>query len=74
MIWAMAGMVRAEYWVFGAGLMVVALIVNRVNTRKLGLAIGWAFPRLLYMKYLLDYTGNPIYPIYWNFMGNAAGA
>ena len=74
MIWAMAGMVRAEYWVFGAGLMVAALIIDRVNTRKLGLAIGRAFPSLLYMKYLMDYTGNPIYPIYWNFMGNAAGA
>jgi len=25
------------------------------------------------MKYLLDRTGNAIYPIYWNFLANAAG-
>jgi hypothetical protein len=73
LIWALAGMVRAEYWVFGAGLVVASFIVERASTRKIGLALGWGVPSLLYMKYLMDWTGNPIYPIYWNFMGNAAG-
>jgi hypothetical protein len=72
-LWALAGMVRAEYWLFGAGLVVASFFVQERNDRKLGLALGWAVPSLLYMKYLLDYTGNPIYPIYWNFLGNAAG-
>ena len=74
MIWALAGMVRAEYWLFGVGLVVAAFIVDKASTRKIGLAMGWGLPSLLYMKYLMGYTGNPIYPIYWNFMGNAAGA
>jgi len=26
------------------------------------------------MKVMLDHTGNPIYPVYWNFIANAAGA
>ena len=72
--WALAGMVRAEYWVLGAGLLGAIVLVEERNDRKLGAAVGWAIPSLLYMKFLLDKTGNPIYPVYWNFMGNAAGA
>ena len=73
-IWALAGMVRAEYWVIGAGLIFAAFLVEKGSIRKIGLAIGWGVPSLLYMKYMAGYTGNPIYPIYWNYMGNAAGA
>ena len=71
--YAIAGTVRAEYWIFGAGLMIVALIIDRSWDRKIALAMGWLLPSLAYAKYLLDWTGNPIYPVYWNFMGNAAG-
>ena len=35
--------------------------------------MGWALPTMAYMKYLLDKTGNAIYPVYWNFRGSAAG-
>lgn len=73
LVWAMAGMVRAEYWVFAAGLLFVALISRRYKEQRIPLAIGWAVPTLLYMKYMLDYTGNPIYPIYWNFLAGTAG-
>ena len=73
-IWTLAGMVRAEYWVIGAGLVFAAFLVEKGGIRKIGLAIGWGVPSLLYMKYMAGNTGNPIYPIYWNFMGNAAGA
>lgn len=71
--WGMAGMVRAEYWVFGAGLLVVAIISGLYHGKSLSLAIGWVIPSLLYMKYMLDYTGNPIYPIYWNYLAGTAG-
>ena len=71
--WALAGMVRAEYWVFGAGLLLVAVISRRYRDQRIPLALGWAVPTLLYMKYMLDYTGNPIYPIYWNFLAGTAG-
>jgi len=36
--------------------------------------IAWAVAILAYMKVLLDRTGNPIYPVYWNFLANAFGA
>ncbi|MFQ5921688.1 MAG: glycosyltransferase family 39 protein [Anaerolineales bacterium] len=72
-LWGLAGMVRAEYWVFGAGLVVVAFLLNKKNDWKIALGMGWAIPSLAYMKYLLDYTGNPIYPIYWNYLGGTAG-
>lgn len=72
-VWAMAGMVRAEYWVFGAALVGLAIVSGRYSKQKLQLAVGWAAPTLLYMKYMLNYTGNPIYPIYWNFLAGTAG-
>ncbi|MBI2846200.1 MAG: glycosyltransferase family 39 protein [Chloroflexi bacterium] len=73
-LWALAGMVRSEYWLFGFGLAMAAMLAKEDSHRKLALGLGWGIPSLLYMKYLLDYTGNPIYPFYWSFMGNAAGA
>ena len=72
-LWAMAGMVRAEYWVFGAALVGLTMVSGKYLKQRLPLAIGWAVPTLLYMKYMLDYTGNPIYPIYWNFLAGTAG-
>ena len=37
------------------------------------LIAGFTAVMLIYMKVLLDRTGNPIYPFYWNFFGVAAG-
>jgi hypothetical protein len=72
-LWAIAGMTRAEYWVFGFGLVVAALLAKGESHRKVPLALGWLVPTLAYAKFLLDRTGNPIYPIYWSFLGNAVG-
>jgi len=69
----LASLSRAEYWVFAIILMLVLLIFDKRNDKKLVLGISYFGPILLYLKYLLDKTGNAIYPIYWNFMGNAAG-
>jgi hypothetical protein len=74
MAWALAGMVRAEYWVFGAGLLVVALITERESNPRVGVGLGWGIPTILYMKYMLDSTGNAIYPVYWNYLAGTAGA
>ena len=73
LVWAMAGLVRAEYWVFGVGLVVIGVITEKENFRKLALSLGYAIPILIYMKYMLDKTGNAIYPIYWNFMAGTVG-
>ena len=72
-LWAMAGMVRAEYWVFGAGLVAVAIISRRHSRQITPLVVGWLIPSLAYMKYMAANTGNPIYPIYWNFLAGTAG-
>jgi hypothetical protein len=71
----MALLARAEYWVFSFGIFVVMLIVNRKagSNRKVSLAMGLFVPLLLYMKYLLDYTGNPIFPFYINYLTNIFG-
>ena len=73
LLWALAGLVRAEYWVFGAGLVAVSFITNKDTDKRMALALGWGIPILLYMKYMLDKTGNAIYPIYWNFMAGTVG-
>jgi len=70
---ALAAMSRAEAWLFSAGLLIAAMFSDKSSGRKTGLVIGWGVPILFYMKYLLDKTGNAIYPIYWNFLANAAG-
>jgi len=69
----LAGMVRAEYWLFGAGLVLAILIKERNFDRKVLVLLGYSIPCTFYLKYMLDYTGNPIYPIYWNFLGAVAG-
>lgn len=56
-----------------AGLVAAAMFSRETSHQKVGLALGWGVPILMYMKYLLDQTGNAIYPIYWNFLANAAG-
>jgi len=72
-LWALGGMVRAEYWVFGGGLLLAAVMIRHYRKQVLPLVIGWGVPSVLYMKYMLDHTGNPIYPIYWNFLAGTAG-
>ena len=70
---ALAAMSRAEAWLMSAGLLLAMMIGNQPSGRKIALGLGWALPVLFYMKHLLLRTGNPIYPIYWNFLANAAG-
>jgi hypothetical protein len=72
-LWAMAGMIRAEYWIFGAGLVAAGMIIEKDTGRRLSVSLGWGIPIIVYMKYLLDHTGNAIYPIYWNFMAGTVG-
>lgn len=71
--WMLAGMVRAEHWLFGAALLFAVLIREKNFDRKVVTLLGYAIPCLLYMKYLLDKTGNAIYPIYWNYLVIGAG-
>ena len=69
----LATMARAEAWIFSLG-MVVAAFLRRYGWRQRApLVAGFAGVMLLYMKILLDHTGNAIYPLWWNFFANAVG-
>ena len=66
--WAVAAMARVEAWLFGAGLVVAWLIgAGKLGASRAPLVIGWLLGMGLYSKFLLDQTGNPIYPLYVNF-------
>jgi len=71
--WILAGMERSEYWLFGAGLLCAVILRSKNSHAKLLSSIGYFVPMLFYMKYLLNYTGNPIYPVYWNFLATVVG-
>ena len=68
-----ATMARAEAWVFGIGMVVAALLKREGRQQRIPLVAGFVAVMLLYMKILVDKTGNPIYPLWWNFFANAAG-
>jgi hypothetical protein len=69
----LATMARAEAWLFSLG-MVIAAFLRRQDWRQRGpLVAGFAVVMLVYMKVLLDQTGNAVYPLWWNFFANAVG-
>jgi len=71
--WGLATAARAEAWVFTAGMVVATVLDPATRRRALTVVIGWGAVMIAYMKVLLDQTGNPIYPLYWNFLGDAVG-
>ena len=72
--WGCAAMTRVEAWLFSAGLVMAWLIGRRPAVQRFPLFAGWAIVMSLYLKFLLDQTGNPIYPLYWNFKVVALGS
>jgi len=69
----LASMVRAEYWLFSFGLVMAAILLRKNANKVVTLAITYFVIIFIYMKYLADYTGNYIYPIYWNFLASVKG-
>ena len=72
--WGCAAMARVEAWLFSAGLVMAWILGRRSAALRLPLLAGWALSMGLYVKFLLDQTGNPIYPLYWNFQVVALGS
>lgn len=70
---ALASMVRAEYWLFCAGLVGASVLMRRNMDKAMVLLMTYAVIILAYMKYLVSWTGNWIYPIYWNFLASVKG-
>ncbi len=73
MLIMLAGMVRAEFWVLGVGIVGMAVLGKEKIESKIKIFLGYLLVMVVYMKYLLGQTSNAIYPVYWNFLGNAAG-
>ena len=79
----LASMARAEAWVFGIGMVVAAFFKRQgawraqgalsIETQRIPLVAGFLGVMVVYVKILADKTGNPIYPLWWNFLANAAG-
>lgn len=71
---ALATMVRAEAWIFSLALLVLAWRVLKRPGDLAKLLFAFIIPMIVYMKYLLDHTGDAIYPVWWNYLANARGA
>ena len=73
--WAIASMVRSEYWIFAAVMVVMTLLDKRKNISgsKVGIAVSYGVMIALYMKYLDKWTGSPIFPVQWNFLASYKG-
>lgn len=69
----LASMVRAEYWLFAVGLVFAMIILRKRLDKVLLLIVVYTIGIIVYMKYLVNYTGNWIYPIYWNFLASVKG-
>jgi hypothetical protein len=69
----LATMARAEAWIFSLGMVVAAFFKREGWSQRIPLVAGFVAVMLLYMKVLADKTGNPIYPLWWNFFANAVG-
>jgi len=73
-LFGIVSMARAEYWLFSAGLVFTLIVFSKEHIdKKMACAFAYIVPIIFYMKYLLNYTNNAIYPIWWNFLGNAKG-
>jgi hypothetical protein len=70
---ALAAMNRAEYWLFALGMVLVSMVIYRDWDKRITMFAGWFGVMLLYMKYLVNWTGNAIYPVAINFMATAEG-
>ena len=69
----LATMARAEAWIFSLGLVVAAFLRKEGWRQRLPLVAAFVGVMLVYLKVLQDKTGNPIYPLWWNFLANAVG-
>ena len=69
----LATMVRAEAWIFSLGMVIAAFLRRQGWQQRMPLVATFAVVMLVQIKILVDQTGNPIYPLYWNFFATALG-
>lgn len=73
---------RPDYWAYSLAILGTAALVTRavrleapfIDLRRIAPYLGgYAIPLIPYGLHLWLQTGNPVYPLYWNFLGNARG-
>lgn len=69
----LATMARAEAWIFSLGMVVAAYLGRLGARRRASLLATFAGVMLIYIAVLDAKTGNPLYPLWWNFFANAVG-
>lgn len=69
----LASMCRIEYWFLALGLIACYLLFEKSVMRFIPALVGWLTPMLPYLWHLRTQTGNPFYPVYWNFFGTVLG-
>ena len=71
----LASLCRIEFWPLSFGIIITIFLFERgkIGSRWFSVLIGWMMALIPYMIHLQLVTGNAIYPIYWNFLGNVAG-
>ncbi|HUV46566.1 MAG TPA: glycosyltransferase family 39 protein [Candidatus Bathyarchaeia archaeon] len=73
LLFGLAAMERTEYWLFTCGLVLALILRSKNFDKKIILGLSYLVVNLFYMKYLDFWTGNAIYPIYWNFISSVKG-
>jgi hypothetical protein len=71
--WGLATAARPEAWLSSTGLVLASFLRRGTVLRWFSLLPGFACVMAAQMAFLNVRTGNPIYPLYWNYLANGAG-
>ncbi len=70
---AFASMSRIELWPISWGLIACYLIFRRSGTMMVPALFGWLIPMVPYLWHLKNQTGDPLYPLRTNVLGDIVG-
>jgi hypothetical protein len=73
LVWGLATAARPEAWLSSSGLLVASFLRQGTVRRWFSLLLGFGGVMAAQMAFLNARTGNPIYPLYWNYLANGAG-
>ena len=71
--WGLATAARPEAWLSSSGLVFASFLRHGTARRWVSLLLGFGGVMAAQMAFLNARTGNPIYPLYWNYLANGAG-
>jgi len=71
--WGLATAARPEAWLSSLGLFLASFLTPGALRRWIPLLLGFGSVMAAQMAFLAARTGNPIYPLYWNYLANAGG-